>query len=344
MARCVSPDPGDISLSAATPDSRWPVLTCPGPIESSFAIVQRRTPQDSPPDFDHHVVLFPTRYKPAVPAELPNRPDSRLVAGRETGVRQRIIRQVPILEGAGRLGDVVEELDHAIRLALAEGPRGVVCDLSALLEDADPVAVEVLALAGRHVRDWPGIPVAVACPDLRVRQLLGAHPLGRRLLVTESIFSAVSGVLATPSLDIERLQLAPHPTAQRASRDFVARTLRGWRLDRTIPFAGAVVSELVASSSVNAGTAIDLSMAWNLGALRLTVRDHGPALAGPQRSAHLSERSLAVVAGLSHAHGVMPTADGGHLAWAVLEAPARPHLLNSNSIEPKIEPVMLSAR
>ena len=68
-----------------------------------------------------------------------------------------------VLEVVGRLGDVVEDLDRAIKLALAEGPRGVVCDLSGVLGCAEADAVDLLASSGRHVRDWPGIPVAMAC-------------------------------------------------------------------------------------------------------------------------------------------------------------------------------------
>ena len=102
-----------------------------------------------------------------------------------------------VVEVAGRLGDGVEELDRAIQLALADGPRGVVCDLSGVLENAAAVAVEVLATAGRHVRDWPAVPVAVACPDPQVREALEAHPLGAHLIVRASLFSAVTAVLAT---------------------------------------------------------------------------------------------------------------------------------------------------
>ena len=97
----------------------------------------------------------------------------------------------------------------------------MVCDLAAVSEGAEPGAVEVLAGLGRHVRDWPGIPVAVACPDPQVREALAAHPVGGQLIVTASLFPAVSAVLATPALAVEWLHLAPHPTAPRASRDFV---------------------------------------------------------------------------------------------------------------------------
>ncbi len=160
----------------------------------------------------------------------------------------------------GRLGDVVEDLDRAIQVALAEGPRGVVCDLSAVVEDAEPGALEMLATAGRHVRDWPGTPVAVTCPDPQVRNALSVHPLGSYLFVTESMFTAVSMVLATPALVVEQLRLAAHPSAPRAAREFVTRTLRDWQLDRISPFASLVVSELVASSSIAAGTDIDLTL------------------------------------------------------------------------------------
>jgi hypothetical protein len=293
---------------------------------------------DPPQDFDHHVVLFPTRpatltptrtvtFAPFHPATLtptrsPAQPAGRLVTGVRTRIRTHLIRQVVVIGVCGRLLDVVEDLDQTIQLALAEGPRGVVCDLSAVLEGAEPGAAELLATAGRHARDWPGVPVAVASPDPRVREALRAQPLGEHLIVTTSLFSALSSVLATPALTVERLRLAAHPTAPRASREFVTRTLLKWQLGRVLAFASLVVSELVASSAVDAGTDIEVSAVWNLGALRLTVRDHGPALQGqPPASLDLRGRNLTVVAGLSRAFGVLPTADGGRLVWAVLDAP-----------------------
>jgi hypothetical protein len=61
---------------------------------------------------------------------------------------------------------------------------------------------------------------------------------------------------------------------------------------------------------------------WNTGALRLTVRDYGRTLSRLRPSAlELHGRGRSVVAGLSRAFGVMPTADGGKVVWAVLEAP-----------------------
>jgi len=225
----------------------------------------------------------------------------------------------------GRLSDVVQDLDWAIQLALAEGPRGVVCDLSGVLEGAEPAAVEVLATAGRHVRDWSGIPVAVACPDPRVRVALGAHRLGGRLIVTASVFSAVSMVLMTPTLVVAKLRLAPHPTAPRASRDFVTRTLLDWGLDQLTFAASLLVSELVTNSTMHATTDIEVSISWNLRALRLTVRDNSPALPHqPHTPWNLNGSRLTAVADLSRGFGFLPTADEGKVAWAVLNATQAP--------------------
>jgi hypothetical protein len=174
----------------------------------------------------------------------------------------------------------------------------------------------------------------VACGEQRVRDALAAHPLGRYLIVAESMFSAVSAVLSAPVLVVERLTLAAHPTARRASRSFVDRILKNWALDSVIPFASELVGQLVASSSANAGTDIDLSVAWHSGVLRLTVRDHGPVLPGRAPTVpDLQGRGLSVVvAGLARTFGFLPTNDGGMLVWAAVEVPKRPCVSNGTDV------------
>ena len=291
--------------------------------------------QDPSARVDHEIALFRARSADHLLSEEPKQPvrpvrtvqrADRAPAAPKAKVRTHAIRQVVVLEVAGRLADVVEELDLAIQLALADGPRGVVCDLSVVFEGAEADAVELLAAAGRHVRDWPGTPVAVACPDPKVREALRAHPLGGQLIVTASILPAVSAVLATPVLAVEWLRLAPHPTAPRASRNFVARALPHWGLDLLVHSASLVVSELVTTSTIQAGTDMTLSLTWNPGALRVTVRDESPDPPRPWFSElDRDGRGLSVVAGLSRADGVLPTADGGKVVWAVLdESLARP--------------------
>ena len=122
-----------------------------------------------------------------------------------------------------------------------------------------------------------------------------------------------------------RRLFAPHPTAPRASRDFVTRTLLDWGLGPLVPCACLVLSELVTNSTVYAGTDIAVSVGWSLGALRLGVRDNSPDLPRQHHSQFdVHGRGLSVVAGLSRAFGVLPTAEGGKVVWAVLNA-VRPH-------------------
>ena len=163
------------------------------------------------------------------------------------------------------------------------------------------------------------------CRDPEVRQGLAAHPMGRHLIVTDTLFCALSAVLSTPTVSVQRLRLAAHPTAPRASREFVTRALVDLGLSRVIPCAVLVVSELVAHSSVHAGTDIDVTLTWDRGVLRLTVGDHGPALAGqPRCDSDLHGRGFTIVEGLSRGFGFLPAAGGGKLGWAVLDAPFRP--------------------
>src|ERR1019366_6914525 len=190
---------------------------------------------DLPTDVDNHVGGLPT-------IEFPARPASRSASGPHVGVRTRL-RQVVVLDVAGRLRDVVEDLDRAIELALAEGPRGVVCDLAAVLEGAEPGAVEVLAGLGRHVRDWPGIPVAVACPDPQVREVLAAHRVGGHMIVTASLLSAVSAVLGGPGP--HRGVATPHAAPDRASLRATSSRAPCW----TGGWAGSFVSQARLSAS-----------------------------------------------------------------------------------------------
>ena len=266
--------------------------------------------------------FLPAASSDNVSPPTPKQPAGHPASGRQT-IRTRAIGQVTVLEVADPLNDVAEELDQAIQLALADWPRGVVCDLSAEPWDARPGSVEWLAIAGRHVRHWPGIPVAVACPNPRLRGALSNHPLGRHLIVSASMPSALSAVLATPVAAIEWLQLAPHPTAPRASRDFVARTLQGWGLDHLTPSAALVISELVTNSTMYAGSEIVVSVALGPSAVRLTVRDKSPDLPCPRKTRlGCHGRGLVIVAGFSRDFGVMPTAEGGKVVWAVIDAPA----------------------
>jgi hypothetical protein len=313
---------GRVGLSSRYFDPRWPGSLLLRDHRIEFDIVQSLTSAHDTSIQSHRPLVFlRDGHEAYAPAYFPQRsPDT----GARVGIRRHVIRQVSILEVAGRLSDVAKDLDHEIQRALADGPRGVVCDLTGVLEGVTPSAVEVLATAGRHVRDWPGMPVCVACPKTEVRSVLAAHLLGGHLMLTESLLTGITSVLAAPALATRQLCLVSHPTAPRASGDFVTSTLQEWLLGSAAPFASRVVRELVASSCTDAGTEMRVSIAWDRGALRLAVRDHGPALPS-QRPCPLDlhGRTLTVVEGLSRAYGVLPTNDAGRAAWAVIDAPRR---------------------
>ncbi len=241
--------------------------------------------------------------------------------GAATGsVRTHIVGQVVVLDAAGRLSDVVLALDWAIRRALADEPRGVVCDISDTWDCGATGALRLLATAGAHSRYWPGIPVAVACRDPQVRQTLRAKPLADHLIVTQSRRIALAAILRTRSPQVVSLALTAHPTAPRAARDFVSEFLLDRGLGPLIQTARLVITELVTNAMIHAGTDIELSVAVHHDALRLTVRDRCPT--PPRRSAPASgsgRHGLAIIAGLSTACGVLPTVDGGKAVWVVLD-------------------------
>ena len=246
-------------------------------------------------------------------------------------VRTHVVGQVVVLDVTGRLNDVTEDLDRAIRLALARGPRGVVCDLSKVVEVSAPGALGILASAGRHPRDWSGVPVAVAGLDQRAGKTLSGKPLGDHLVVTASLRQALAALLQAACPAVESRRLAPHPTAPRASRDFVGRVLLEWRLSQHIRDARLVVSELVTNAMTHAGTDLDLTVAAHRQAVRVAVRDHSPDLPVAHHGGFDTHgRGLTIVAALSNAWGVLPTADGGKVVWAVLDTSPRPEHATSS--------------
>jgi hypothetical protein len=274
----------------------------------------------APTSKQSHITALPARRF----VGIAGRPQSD-AAAQMPSVETHPVGQVIVLDVAGPLGDVVEELDHAIRLALAQGPRGLACDMTRVVEVSAPGALSLLASAGRHPRDWPGVPVAVACLGRRDGETLRTNLLGEHLMVTASLPPALSAILQAASPAVVTRRLAPHPTAPRAARDLVSRALVDWRLSPQIPDACLVVSELVTNAMIHAGTDIDLTLAEHRRSVRVAVRDHSHALPVQQPGRSDEDgRGLGIVAELSSAWGVLPHADGGKVVWAVFDAAARP--------------------
>jgi hypothetical protein len=238
--------------------------------------------------------------------------------------RSHVSGRVVVLQVAGPLSDAVEGLDLATRCALAQDPRGVVCDLSQAVEVGESGALRGIATAGRHVRDWPGVPVAVGGLAPRYGARLRRMPLGDHLVVTDSLPAALTRVMQMSCPTVDSRRLAPHPTAPRAARDFVSRTLLDWGLGHRIPAACLLASELVSNAVLHAQTHLELTVAEHRASLRLAVRDHSRdmPLAGHGRG-EARGRGLTLIEGLSSAWGILPAADGGKVVWAALDASPR---------------------
>lgn len=293
-------------------------------------------------DVDGWIVFADRRFEPARPAscqrcaqlastaprrssreEAPAGPVLPAWLGRR--IRARAVGHVVILGATGCLGDAVDDLDLAAGHALSGGPRAVVCDLTGTTETGEPDVLRRLAQCGRYPRDWPGVPLAVAGLDRRSGEKLADQPLGRHLMVTGSVEQALARSLQVSPPLARSVQLAPHPTAPRASRDFVSRSLLDWGLNRHLPSACLVVSELVTNAMIHAGSTIDLSVSGHQRAVRIAVGDRSAQR--PDRGAADAQdvhgRGLTIVTGLSGAWGVLPRGDGGKVVWAVVDGSPR---------------------
>lgn len=226
-----------------------------------------------------------------------------------------------VVAGAGRLADVVSDLGRAVLLALAEDPKAVVCDLTAVFDGPAADARALLATAGQQVRDWPAVPVAMPCPNPVLRRRLRQQPMSEHVLLRATVQQALAAASRTAPPATARLQLAPSATASRLARDFVSRTCLDWGLAQGIAAACLVVSELVTNGLRHAVTDMDLALARHGGVLRLALRDRSsePRREQARDLASVHGRGLALVDACSRAWGVLPTADGGKVVWAVLD-------------------------
>jgi anti-sigma regulatory factor (Ser/Thr protein kinase) len=200
-------------------------------------------------------------------------------------------------------------------------PAAVMCDLSDVAGPFETGAVAVLASIGTQVRQWPGIPIGLVCPDQGLADGLTAAADGQFLAIGDSL-AAVCGALSEQATSATvHAVLAPEPGSARAARELVAAACADWDCSDAIPTATLVASELVTNAVVHAGTQLQVSFSRCGGRLRLAVRDHSsrpptPRMVGPESS---EGRGMLLVEAMCASWGVMLTA-GGKVVWAVLPA------------------------
>lgn len=221
---------------------------------------------------------------------------------------------------AGPLDEVVEQAHRSILHALADDFSAVLCDLSGVTGFPAPEATALLASVGSEVRQWPGTPVAMVCPAVRLRRSLGRHPDSHYLVLAERRRQALAALARQPRATVVRASLPPVARSARAARDLVARTLLDWGWGPQIGGATLVVSELVTHAMLDADSELWVTISRCGSQLRLAVRDANRTnspLVGMD-PARVSHRGLMLVAAVSESWGVLPTSGGGKVVWAVL--------------------------
>lgn len=207
---------------------------------------------------------------------------------------------------------------------LAEQPRALLCDLSAVTTLPDGL-VDVFHAVARHLTEWPGTPVGLVCPDGRL-QRESLEDAGSGRLVLGSTVDVVEGLLAgLAPADHASMTLEPGLTAPRSARAFVARACLRWQAMSVTGHACLVTSELVTNAVLHADTAVHLTVSHYPGRLRIAVQDGDemrPATAWTSASEPMvtgSGRGLLLVSSVCRAWGVYPSDQEGKVVWAVLD-------------------------
>ncbi len=231
------------------------------------------------------------------------------------------VGEVVVVGLAGRLDmATAPRLRAMLRKAEAEQPAAMVVDLSAVVV-ADQLPLLVLTAGQEHRQGSGYIPTVLCCADPRVVELLERSPLTRRLPVRASMAAAVQAAQETDPVP-HRVIRAFEPTrkAPALAREFLAETCRAWQLERVLPTASVVVSELCTNVVVHVGSPMTVVLTQTDRSLHVVVRDSDPTRPVPARRGDLestSGRGMHLIESLSKAWGVVSTTNG-KAVWAVI--------------------------
>jgi hypothetical protein len=226
-----------------------------------------------------------------------------------------------LVDVRGPFGSVAAPAYRAVLQALADEPSAVLCDLSRVTGPADADVVALVGSLGAQVRHWPGTPVGVVCPSADVRRRLLGHGDGQHLVLRLRRAAVLSHLAQFPRPTSIRRVFAPVAESVRAARDLVAHACLDWGCGAQADAAMLVTSELVTNALVHAGTGPRVFVARSGSRLRLAVRDGNATGPQPRRVGPSSPngRGMVLVAAMSRAWGVLPTAEEGKVVWAVLD-------------------------
>jgi hypothetical protein len=245
------------------------------------------------------------------------------------------VQETGLVTVSGPLEDVAEVAHRALLDTLADDVTAVVCDLSEATGTPDSESTALLASVGSEVRQWPGTPVGMVCPTVRLREGISRHPDSRYLVLAARRRQVLVGLAHRPHATVVQASLPPVARSARAARDLVARTLLDWGCGPQIGGATLVVSELVTHAMLYADSDLLVTVARCGSQIRISVRDanHTNTHLMGMEASRVSHRGLMLVAAVSESWGVLPTSDGGKVVWAVLAAnPPAARTLGSTSV------------
>jgi hypothetical protein len=225
------------------------------------------------------------------------------------------------VEVHGPLAEVAEEAYQTLLVALAEEPAEVVCDLTGVTGPIRPESAGVVACVGTEVQQWPGSPVGIVCPSLALRHRLTQHPEAHALVIGDRRGVVLSRLADHPERTVARATLEPEARSSGAARQMVAEACLDWDCGIQLEAATLIASEMVTNALLHAGTMLELSVARCEDRLRIAVGDGNTRT--PQRQpmdpSRVTGRGMLLVAAFSRSWGVLPTAQGGKVVWAVLD-------------------------
>jgi hypothetical protein len=226
-------------------------------------------------------------------------------------VAVRRLGGISALDVRGCLSAIAGPTHEAVLTEWMGAPAAVVMDPTDVNGPVDSGVVSELPSLGALVRQWPGIPVGVICPDRDLQARLASAREGQHLATADTwptVWSRLSAGAVTATV---RAELPAEPPAG-AAREVAAGACAQWGYGHQIPTAALVTNELVTNAVLHAGTPLEVTVSHCDSRLRIAVRDHSCRLPECRRvdSGATAGRGLQLVAALCQDWGVVTTPGG----------------------------------
>ena len=212
--------------------------------------------------------------------------------------------------------------DYLLKCAIEE-PPAIVVDLASMRTTIASL-LTVFPTVRDRIRDWPGVPLALAAAQQPLRTLLDVSAVRRFVPTYHSVSDAVDGLDAAPRRHRRQVQLPCEAASARLARQLVERTCQQWGIPATAPAAVVIASELTDNMVHHARSEGWLRLQLRSNRLTVAVADadpRPPELRVPNLRAP-GGRGLVLINRLSRAWGTATRLPAGKVVWAVLTVPS----------------------